>query len=373
MKIFFFIHSLTAGGAERVTANLANYWCNEGWETSIVTFSPATEDFFALHPRIRRISLNLREPSQSVGMAIWQNIRRIKKLRGILIQERPDLVLSLMTTANALLGLASIGIRDLVCIGSERTYPPQIPMGNAWVLLRRFSYVFLAAVTALTKESALWLRSQTWAKNVTVIPNSIPWPLPCHEPLKYPHSFFGAQRRVILAGGRHSHEKGFDLLISAFARFANSHNNWDLAILGDGPLLGRHKELVQSAGLAGRVVFPGPVGNMGDWFKRADFFVMSSLYEGFPNILAEALASGCPAVSFDCDTGPRDIIRHDVDGLLVPAGSISDLAMAMERMVVDEDLRQRFACRAIEARDRFSVAKVTQMWEHLFDELLAKT
>ena len=111
------------------------------------------------------------------------------------------------------------------------------------------------------------------------------------------------------------------------------------------------------------------VGNIGEWYERADLFVMSSRFEGFGNTLAEALAHGVAAVSFDCDTGPRDIIRHEVDGLLVPPGDTVALTAALDKLMCDPALRQQFAKRAVEARARFSMERVAGMWEALFDEI----
>ena len=125
------------------------------------------------------------------------------------------------------------------------------------------------------------------------------------------------------------------------------------------------------AGLAERVLLPGRAGNVGDWYAASSLYVMSSRFEGFPNTLAEAMACGLPAVSFDCDTGPRDIIRHEVDGLLVPAGDAAALEAALRRLMADPALRGRFAARASEVRERFSLASVSARWEQLFRQMQA--
>jgi len=118
--------------------------------------------------------------------------------------------------------------------------------------------------------------------------------------------------------------------------------------------------------LAGRVFLPGWIGNLGEWYERADLYVMSSRFEGFGNTLAEALSYGLAAVSFDCDTGPRDIIRHEVDGLLVPPENVARLSNALDRLMGDPVLRQSFGKRAIEVRERFSMERIAGMWEQLF-------
>ena len=105
---------------------------------------------------------------------------------------------------------------------------------------------------------------------------------------------------------------------------------------------------------------------MGEWYERVDVYVMGSRFEGFPLTLAEALVHGLPAVSFDCDTGPRDIIRPEVDGLLVPPGNVDALTAALDQLMADASLRVQFATRAVEARQRFSMERIARMWEELF-------
>jgi glycosyltransferase involved in cell wall biosynthesis len=119
-------------------------------------------------------------------------------------------------------------------------------------------------------------------------------------------------------------------------------------------------------GLVQRVAMPGMAGNVAYWYGQADLFALTSLSEGFPNVLAEAMAHGVPAVSVDCNTGPRDIIRHGIDGLLVPPDDIAALSEALSRVMGDAALRGQLAINATQARERFSVEKIGQMWETLF-------
>ncbi len=369
MRLLFFIYSMSGGGAERVTANLANYWANKGWDITVVTLASQDHDFYKLKPVVKRISLNLAGESSNVVVGLWRNLRRVMALRCVLREIQPDIALGMMTTANVLLVLAMCGLPYGHAIGSEHIHPPRSPLGILWEELRRYCYGRLAAVVALTRESADWLRVCTNARRVVVIPNAAPWPLPVQEPNMGPEAICPSGRRLLLAVGRLDAQKGFDWLVEVFTRLAPRHFNWDLVILGEGPQRSVLETRVRAARLEKRVFLPGRVGNVGEWYERADLYVMSSRFEGFPNTLAEALAHGLPAVSFDCDTGPRDIVRHEVDGLLVPPGDTTALEAALDRVMGDEALRLRFAERAVEARERFSLDRIAGMWEELFEEV----
>ncbi|MCC2973783.1 glycosyltransferase family 4 protein [Massilia sp. IC2-476] len=369
MKILLFTNSLAGGGAERVVATLANFWAGRHWDVTVLTLAPHSEDFYVLDSRVRRIALDRAGESRNALHGLLQNLGRVLALRRTLRQLRPDLAVAIMSTPNVLLALAACGLPWLRTVGSERCYPPHAPLGRLWQGLRRRSYGRLDAVVALTSECAAWITEHTFAHRVPVIPNPTSWPLPVRPPVLAPQAVCAPGRRLLLAVGRLEPVKNFATLVAVFARLAPRHADWDLVILGAGPERAALEAAVRAAGLEGRIALPGIAGNVGEWYARADLFVMSSHSEGFPNALAEALAHGLPAVSFDCNTGPRDIIRQGVDGLLVPAGDSEALAHALGRVMGDDGLRQALAARAGEARERFSLEKIAGMWESLFRQL----
>ena len=370
-RLVISINSMEGGGAERVTANLANHWAGKGWDITVVTLASLSQDFYDLHPSIKRIALNLVSDSNNAWAGLRNNLRRVIALRRILREIEPDVALAMMTTANVQLALAAWGLPKICAIGSEHVHPPKYPLSVLWEFLRRRTYGHLDAVTALTCESADWIKSHTGALRVLVIPNAVPWPLPVQEPKVSPESICPSGRKLLLATGRLATQKGFDLLVDAFTILALKYPDWDIVILGEGPLRTALQEQVRTARLGKRVSLPGLVGNVGEWYERADLYVMSSRFEGFGNTLAEALCYGLPAVSFDCDTGPRDIIRHEVDGLLVPPENVEGLIAAMDRLMGDASLRKKFSRRATEIRVRFSLQQVAGMWEELFEKVLA--
>lgn len=371
MKILILSNSLAGGGTERVAATLANFWARQGWDVTVATLAPETEDFYPLDGRVQRVALSLAVPSRGVIEALWQNVRRILALRRLLRKVRPAVALAMMSTPNVLLAFASHGIADLCAIGSEHCFPPHAPLGRIWSTLTRRMYGRLAAVVALTQETAAWINTHSSAKQVPVIPNAVTWPLPDNLPVISPNAISKPGRRMLLAAGRLEAVKNVGLLIAAFARLAGRYDDWDLVVLGEGPERPALEAQVQEKKLGARVFLPGIAGNVGAWFAHADLFAMTSHSEGFPNALAEALAHGLPAISVDCDTGPRDIIRHGVDGFLVAPNDPEKFASALEQLMRDAALRGQFAVRAVDARERFSIEKIAGMWEALFGQLSA--
>lgn len=367
-RVLLFIHSLHGGGAERVAADLSAYWAGMGREVMVVTQASAEGDVYALHPKVRREVLHT--AGEGGGLrGIWSNVQRVRALRRVVKSFRPDIVLGMMTTASVLSVLACAGLSCRV-IATEHTHPPSQTLSGFWQRLRRLTYPRAASVVALTRGTADWLAQHVPGSKLAVIPNPVHFPLPRAEPILAPVS--GDGRKRLLAVGRLHADKGFDLLIQAYAQLAASHPDWDLVILGEGEERRALQAQVDEAGLESRVFMPGRAGNVGDWYESADLYVLTSRFEGLSNTLLESMASGLAAVSFDCDTGPREIVREGVDGVLVrPNGDVPALCKALDAVMSNEAERQRMAQAATDVRDRFSAARVLQKWQELFDGVRA--
>lgn len=367
MRLLLFIYSLDGGGAERVTTMLAKRWLDEGDQVTLVTLSDE-RDFFRLDPRVRRIALAAASSSGNVFAAMLANGRRLIALRTVLKHERPDIAIAMMTTASVLLAIASAGLA-VVTIGSERAHPARAPIGRVWSWLRQRAYWRLGAVVAQTPEAAQWLRSHTSARRVAVIPNSVVWPLPEQAPRVSPSIVGAAGRSRLLAVGRLHWVKGYELLLEAFAELATRFADWELVIVGEGTQRAGLQERVVALGLTGRAYLVGRVGNLAEWYSSAKLLVLTSRHEGFPNVLLEALACGVPVVSFDCEAGPRNIVRPDVDGLLVPDQDLAALVAALGRLMSDAEFRAACAANAPDVRQRFAEERVAGLWRSLFEQL----
>ena len=167
----------------------------------------------------------------------------------------------------------------------------------------------------------------------------------------------------IVAAGRLAPQKGFDLLIDAFSQIAERHPQWSLKILGEGPSRAALKQLIVSKRLADRVILAGWQNDPASVLRQAEIFVLSSRFEGFPNALLEAMACGLASISFDCESGPAEIVRDGIDGLLVAREDTAALATAIERLIDDASLRNRLGAEAVHVVERFGVEQYFARWD----------
>lgn len=361
MRIALVISSLEAGGAQRVLTLLANIWVSSGRQITIITLSGEAETpFFRLDQNVERMALDLVKTSRNAVEGLIANIRRLVHLRRAIQKAEPDIVISFIETINVLTLVATIGLRVPVVV-SERIDPHAWRVGRVWNILRRLSYRRASAIVVQTKRAGAFFRGRL-ARRVVVIPN----PVVGWQAMEQRCS----QREMstsILAIGRLEGQKGFDLLISAFVPVRMQHAEWKLVIVGEGPERGQLERQIAALGLGNSVELAGSVRDPGVFLQGTALFVLSSRVEGFPNVLCEAMAAGVPVVSFDCPSGPSEIIRDGVDGLLVPPGDVNALSRAIDKLISDEATRIRLGQRAIEIRERFRLEKIVGMWDKVLE------
>lgn len=363
-RITLVIHSLEPGGAERVLSIMANWWAKKGREVTIITFTDAGEkSFYELASTVNIVSLSLSKKSSGVVSGLLNNVGRVAKLRRAISKSRPDVVISFIDTTNALVALACRGL-GVPLILAEHNEPSMADIGRIWEAIRTITYP-MADKVALLSERARGYYPERIRRKTIVIPNPV---------VMAPESETGtidASVKVpfVMSMGRLGPEKGYDLLIKAFSIIANRYPEWSLVILGEGAKRGELKNIIEELGLSGRVMMPGLVKNPYDYLKQAGLYVLSSRYEGFPVALCEAMASGTAVVSFDCKTGPREIIREGVDGILVPPGDVEKLSESIAAMIDDKKKREEYGANARQVVERFGLEKVMGVWETVIDEI----
>ncbi|MEO7457298.1 MAG: glycosyltransferase family 4 protein [Gemmatimonadaceae bacterium] len=352
------IASLQAGGAERVMVSLAAGLTARGWRVVLITLASADTDFYPVPTGVVRHSLDMMMPSGSVVQAAMRNVSRLRVLRRAIASESPVMSISFVDKTNVLTLLAMAGTGFPVIV-SERIDPRHYHPGLAWQTLRRLVYPTAAALVVQTQAVVPWAHTVARRAEVAVIPN----PVPDAEQAPHPRT----RRQRIVGVGRLVPQKGFDVLIAAFATIAARHADWDLMIIGGGPL---HDELLNravAAGVADRVTFTGVRPDVHALVAESEIFVLSSRFEGFPNTLVEAMALGCAVVACACPSGPEEIISHGEDGLLVGVDDAADLARALDRLITSPEERARLRRNALAVRQRFSPTRVLDSWEALID------
>lgn len=349
-----------------MAANLANYWAGIGANVSVLTWEKVHADDYFLDTNIKRHSLELDFQSNTLPNRLSYNSRRVLALRNFVTAHQSDLVIAFMTSMNCIATIATLGTKckTIIC---EHTYPPLTTTSTFWKLTRKVCYGWSSAVVALNHTSADWIKRNTSAKRVFTISNALVWPLKGSEPyvVDYPLSKNGM---YILNVGRHSPEKAQDRLINAFSELASNFPEWTLVLAGAGPLTKKLKAQTNKLGLQHRVLFPGHIGNIGDWYEGASIFALSSDIEGFPLSILEAMAAECAVISVNCPTGPSDIIKHNCNGMLVDKTSRA-LAEGLRKLMVSQPNRSRLVNGARETLCQYSETRVMDQWHQLFVKL----
>jgi glycosyltransferase involved in cell wall biosynthesis len=294
MRLALVISALGAGGAERVIVTLANAWAARGWQVALITFEPpGTEPYYSVDPRVALHQLGVPSVGHPRWRAIRQGLRRVRALRHALRTASPDLVISFLAKINVLTMLASRGLAIPVVV-SERNNPEQQRFRGTWSWLRQRLYGTAWCVVTPSRGVLASFPMKIRMRG-RVIPNPVDLvPAASAQP--------GTGRLV--AVGRLVHQKGFDLLLQAFARLAPDHPEWTLTVWGEGEQRATLEALCTRLGLTGRVQLPGLTARPGQWVEAADIFVLSSRYESFGNVITEAMVAGLPVIASTAAGGP---------------------------------------------------------------------
>lgn len=341
--------SLAIGGTQRFVLRLAGWFRDQGVTPHLLTLTQNTLEF----PTPQSVARTTLRPHLYKR---YHTLSALRHYRDFLQQFRPNAVISFGAFMNVVSALPcrATGTRLVL---SERSAPSRYRPGPATRLFRPLMYQLADAMVVQTRGLEGWARQTMRSRAVAVIPNAVevptPWP-----PLK--------RDKTIVSVGRLVPEKGYDLLIDSVAIAAGRGQlpDWTVEILGDGPDRQGLQRRVDALGLSGRIHLLGHQADVTSRLRRAGMFVLPSRVEGFPNALLEAMAAGCPVVAADCDFGPREMLRDQLDGLLVPTDSPEDLAQAIvhlaglpegERNLLGERARQR-------CRTDFNPSHLTQEW-----------
>ena len=348
------VSDLQSGGAQRVVATLANAWAQCGCRVTVVTLDGDESDFFALDSGVERRRLGLAGRSRSALDAAAANWRRVGTLRRAIRQAGAPVVVSFVAATNVLAVLATFGlaVRLVIC---ERNDPRRQRLGGPWDWLRRRLYRHADLVTANSREALDAMRAYVPAEKLRALPN----------PLAITGKGDGSRSgsATILSVGRLDQQKGYDILLDAFARSSARQAGWQLAILGEGALRGDLQRQADRLGLAEQLEWRGLSAELTDHYANAGIFVMASRHEGMPNVVLEAMAMGRPVIVTDRCGGALDYVTAGESGLVVPAENARALAEAIDRLASDPALRSRLGAAARQAVAACRLDRVMPLWD----------
>ncbi len=364
-KIILLVSSMGSGGAERVAATLANAWTVRGDKVTLMpTFSGHGDCFYELSPEVRLIYLADLVSSRERTLA--NQIDRLRTLRRFIATERPDVVVSFLCNVNvaAVIALIGLDIPLIICEHNDPFAQPRLPLLR---LACKLTYPLADTLTVLTEGVAnKYAAHNLFLPRIRVMPNPIP-----EQMMDTVHRGSNdlATRRV-LGAGRLGDQKQFNVLIRVFASLAERHPLWSLRILGEGPLRADLQRQIADLGLESRIELAGVTSVIENEFAEADIFALTSKYEGFSMVLVEAMAVGLPCVTFDCPSGPRELSLDGQVALLVPPNDEPAFEFALERLMLDANLRQTLSSQARKSViERYSLPIVLKQWDAIFTEV----
>ncbi|MEO3791819.1 glycosyltransferase family 4 protein [Nonomuraea sp. B10E15] len=373
------LHANGMGGTIRTVFNLASHLAKEHDVEIVSILKESEHPFFPIDPRVRFRYLDDRLkpganplramlsklPSKLIPkgetayhrFSLWTDLALTRYLRsldtGVLMGTRPGLNLAMAQLARP--GVITIGQEHVAL----RTQAEPIQELIKW------RYRRLDALVTLTKADLRDYREMLpkQPRKLVRIPNAVP-------PMTGEQAKLDA--KVAVAVGRMTRIKGFHRLITAWQTVSAAHPDWKLRIYGAGPQEESLAQQVVELGLQETVELPGPTSDVGAALEKASIYVLSSRHEGFPMTILEAMAKGLSIVSFNSPHGPKEMITHEVDGLLVKPRTNANLASSIIRVIEDEGLRRDLAARALETARGYDPDVIGLKWDKLLADLLAR-
>ena len=355
-KIFMAITSMYSGGAERVMATLAN-GLSSSHEVSLMTMTSG-ESFYKLNDEVNLQQLGSDLSKGNFLVAKFSKlksfIRYAFNLRKEIKKQQPDAIIAFMGPAVKSVLLLKFFMR-LKCkvIVSERADPTVRSGFERW--LERAFFPKADVVVCQSKRVVEFFKKKDREKCV-VIPNPI-----CADAI--PQIHIGERKKNIVAVGRLEHQKNFSMLIRAFSRLPKEFDDYKLEIYGGGSEEKMLNNLISDLGVADRASLMGIKKNVMFEIADASLFVMSSDFEGFPNALVEAMATGLPVISTDFSTGVAKDIIHDENGIIIPVGDEDALLEAMIDILSDVEKMRRMSVENRKYLDIFSEKIVIDIWK----------
>lgn len=362
MDITFFLGGLSGGGTERVVCNLANYLAKHNHKIEIVTMSDDTPSYY-LADEVRRVILLYSSERKSTIQNLWL---RYKRLKEYMRQSKTELYIVMLPVTIIML-LAMKKFTDAPIVVSERGDPSRLSNVKQLLLKRLINRA--KGCVFQTEDAKQWYAPYIGEIKTAIIPNAINEAFLSSEV----ESLNKKKVNKIVSVGRLTDQKNYGLLLKAFSKIHIQYPQYKLVIYGEGPRRNELLQQINEAGLGDYVDLPGYVEDIKSSIEDSKLFVMSSLYEGIPNSLIEAMAIGLPCISTDCPVGgPRSVIDDRINGLLVNNNNEEELISAISTLLSDEGLREQIGKKAVDIKKKLAPERVYGLWESFLLSILSR-
>ncbi len=341
------------GGIERAVVNTANLFTRKNHSVTLIILDETDKLFYQVEPTINIIQLSLSFGITPEGNIFSRKIRLLSdvlKLRRLLKDIKPDIIISSeypFTVAAVLAGTKNYSR----LFSWEHHHHEWIQKNKFWTVLYNNACKKLDGIICLNKQEADYHKKFCVTH---VIPNFVE---------NKSGKTASASTKNILTVGWLIHRKGIDLLLIVAKEVLNQHPDWTWKLIGDGPMKQQVLDFIDKEKLTNRLILQQPSNSSIDSeYLTASLFVLTSRFEAFPMVLLEAMSLGVPCISFDCPSGPSDIITHPFDGILVEKEDIEKLAAAIVSLMGNQPQRDKMMLAAFENVKRFSPEAIYKLW-----------
>lgn len=380
MRILYVYKSIgLLAGMERVLTDKMNYLSEQlGYDVYLITYEQGKNPFsYELSPRVIHKDLGVLLYTKSrypFPQRFWVYLKMRKLLKNRLYEEveriNPDIIIATNYSFPIIDIIANLPgkskrilethiAKDAVLKGADFANFSLFKIAAYFYdryMLRQIKK-FNVLVTLTEQDKKKW---QNIIHTVT-IPNVLTF---------FPTKVAGLTDKCLISAGRYDAQKGYDFLIRAWSSVVAKHPDWQMHIYGSGPLKDFLMKMAEEYGVTSSFILNPPTPEIYDKYLEHSIYVMSSRFEGFGLVLIEAMSCGLPCISFDCPSGPSEIIRNGEDGLLVENGNIEKLSEAICRLIENEQERKQMGIKARKNSLRFSKDRIMGDWDALFKDLL---
>jgi GalNAc-alpha-(1->4)-GalNAc-alpha-(1->3)-diNAcBac-PP-undecaprenol alpha-1,4-N-acetyl-D-galactosaminyltransferase len=346
-KIIFIAQTLNRGGAERVVSLLSQEFERIGYKVKIILFDNKIQYKYGGE------IININTPaSSSYIIKLVRIYQRIKKLKKKFKNEKPDYIFSFMESCN----FASILTGEEVVV-SVRNNPNKKHNWYQKILIKSlYKFKNVKKIVAVSKEIENILNQDYSLKNTATILN----PIIIDNNYKIKENLSKYQPYIVSVG-RLNTQKNFEMLIRAYSK-TNTQEKTKLLIVGEGSERIKLEQLIKSLKLENKVLLIGQRENIKDYYLQSEIYILSSSFEGFPNVLVEALSNNCACIATNCPTGPNEIIINEKNGLLIENENQEEMSKVIDKLYIDEDLKNKLKDNSIKLIEHLKLEKIAKSW-----------